>query len=519
MGTDDHNLKIYTLSIPPSTEDPYLHPIRHSRIIKRFDNGLNACHTINSLGEVDFYLLMPLEEDFDEFPEKTEDFGLKVSKAHNLILISLYYDDELFGEFSFDLDNQLDTQCIRFLVNEKRVNFYFICALDKYYVCYGFKTVNLPRVLTYDLSRHLTGQEPLMLPQFSQELYSDEFISKEMLLSNAWGFYLDYTSLLAKVGNNEDAEEIMSLYILSAMARIQKSRRKIITEDRLILWVGRRLGLDSQEQPKEFLIIYLSGTSLTGNPKKDVVVKIVEEALKDSTEYCGAKWVSPLAQEAIPLATILQRNIYRLELNERFYSLSRQLFTEYCKPAEGYKSHYDRLFMLQQENSGGKIYNLWIKRWERGYDDDGQLPLADIEKLIEGGQEQDLTRIFMLLAKVPEEELDELIVKICEVYQDKAEPYLLAGLQASSTILQEAALLGLGIMGSTQAIPGLLRLLRQGSKAQNIWDTFLMIGDPAVHALASLLKDNTPQLKQKAMETLTLLGSSRAREIISMEQQ
>ena len=57
--------KIYSLSKPPSQKDPCLHSFRHSRIITHFQKDGNACHSLNSGGEVDFYLLLSNEDEND----------------------------------------------------------------------------------------------------------------------------------------------------------------------------------------------------------------------------------------------------------------------------------------------------------------------------------------------------------------------------------------------------------------------------------------------------------------------
>ena len=59
----------------------------------------------------------------------------------------------------------------------------------------------------------------------------------------------------------------------------------------------------------------------------------------------------------------------------------------------------------------------------------------------------------MLLAKVSQEEIDNLIVKICEIYQTDAEPYFLAGACFIVSSLRDKSLLGIGILESPQAIP------------------------------------------------------------------
>jgi len=497
-------LKIYTLSIPPTPEEPFLQPGRHQRILRKFQKGQNACHTLNSLGEVDFYLLLPPEEDFEDYPAKSEEFGLQVINDHKLKL-EIYYDEELFGEFLFDLQNPLDVYCLRYLTVHKRTNIYFIQNVDDLYVCYGYKSIILPGVLSYDLARKLAGQKPLVLPGFSSEYYSDEFFTRDMLLGKAWGFYLDYTALQGKMENREDAEEIISLHILHGLARLQKSRSKAVKEDRYILWIGRRIGLDAAKQPKEYYSVYLSGGGMKGTKTRDHAARLFEEALQELPEYQGSQWVTPLAEEAVPLVVIARQKLYRLNMAEHFYALSRSLFAENFAPRPDYQSYYDRIYQLRAEKSDSKIYNLWLKRWEQGYDENGRLPVSEIEKLIEDGQEEDLTRIFMLLASVPERELDNLIVRLCEKYRQKAEPYLLAGLQSSLPHLQGAALLGLGIIESGRAIPGLMRLVRQGQELPTVWDTFLMIGEPAVPALTDLLQEPDLRVRQKALETLKFI--------------
>lgn len=503
-------MKLYTLSKPPSQEEPYLHPVWHNKVIKHFENNGNSCHIVNSEGEVDFYFLLPLD-DLEGYLDKTEEIGLNLRKSQK-VEIEIYYDEEnLTGIYIFDLEQPMDYHSLKVLTQKKYVNLYFINAMEDYYLCSGYHTVYLPAALCYNLERFLAWKEPFTLPQFNEENINDQIFDEELLLKKSWGFYLDYTTLVERIGSVEEAEEIISLHLLHSMATLQRSRRLKVREDLLILWIGRKVSVNKKAVPREYYNIYLSGANLTGEKKKDHAQIILEEIFSELPEFIQSEWVDPLAEESIPLTVITNNNLYRIDLTNSFYHTCDYLFKKYFLPDDNYQSYYHKFLISQMNNRlNTKIYNLVEKRKEKNNLISKNV-FRELLNLIEQGQEECLPKIFDNLDQVPAKEVDELIVCLCEKYHKKAEPYLLNLVQASQYHLKAAAILGLGILESKQAVGIMIQLL-QGSKEEASLAKFALasIGDSAFFDILPLLQHQKAEIRLRVIETLGLWGTPHA---------
>lgn len=500
--------KIYTLSKPPTPKDPYLHAVRHSRIIRHFRKKGNATHMLNSGGEVDFYLLLDLEDDIEELTDLNEEFGLDIS-GREWVDLEIYYEDKILGVFHFDYDNPMDCQSLKYLLDKKQVNIYYIGIEGDEYICSGFKPVSLPRMLCYDIQRHLEGRKPLLLPIFGENCVSDGYITTELLTKEAWGFYLDYTALLSRVGKPDEAEELVTRHILHGVARLQRSRNQNIKNDSLTLWVGRRVSVNSGSRTCEFYSIYLSGELLSGNSRKDAAVKIMEEVLSELPEYEKCTWVSPLSEEGLPLAVLDGGYLYRINLSNRFYTLSDRIFTEKYLPHPEYRSYYHR--MLDSGHPNGmetKVYDLLEKRRKKHQEPGREMSYEELLNLIRRGEDKDLPRIFENLERVKVKDIDEVLVGLCEKYKRKIEPYLLPYLTTERHPLKAVAILGLGMIESVKAVPPLVDSVR-GAKREASFAKYALalIGDPVLPYLLPLLTDKKAEIRIRGIEILALLGT------------
>jgi len=503
--------KIYTMSKPPTPEDPYLHPARHSRIIRQFRRERNATHTLNSGGEVDFYLLLDIEDDIEELTDSSEEFGLDI-RSREWVDLEIYYRDEILGTFHFDFDNPMDCQSLKYLLDKKHVNIYYINTDGDEYICSGFKTVYLPRMLCYDIRRHLEGRKPLLLPTFGEDYVSDEYITTDVLMRDAWGFYLDFTALLNRIGRLEEAEEIVTRHILHGVARLQRARRQNIKNDRLMLWVGRRVTINRADGPGEYYSIYLSGELFCGNKSKDTAAKIIEEILAELPEFEKSTWVSPLAEEAIPLVVLVNSHLYRINLTNRFYSLSDNIFKQKYLPHEEYKSYYQRVLASNKANrKGTKVYDFFEKRRKKYYESGQKMSSQDLLNLIRRGNEKDLPWIFENLERIKARDMDEILVSLCEKYKKKIEPFLLPFLNSTRHPLKAVAILGLGMIESVKAIPPLVDNVKGARREASLAKYALaLIGEPALPLLMPLLTDKKAEIRVRGIETLALLGTPSA---------
>lgn len=442
----NNNLKIYTLSVPPTPEAPFLYKTRHREIIECFDRQNDIFFTMNSQGEVDFYLLIEPENSFDDFADMEEKFALSFRGKDNLEL-RIIYDEDVFYTVKFKLTNMMDKYILKWLSKEERVNLYYIYFFEEEYVCTGLKTTALPKGLVYDLTRFLRGKRPLLLPAFSEQYGSERTLTRTRLLGKAWGFYLDYTALLQRIGSVEDTEEIVSRHILDLMARLQQSKAKQVKEDELILWVGRKVSVDCHNQPKEYYSIYLSG-NFVKNTKLNPAKLIVEKALSELPELKQIMWVSPLAEEGIPFALISADVLARFNLTHKFFRLCDQLFTENFQPYYGYINNYqqiqqNRLFFTPET----KVYSLVKKRKDKGIIMEQNLSALEVMNLVQWGNKEDLTEIFRNIHVLNKELLDEAMYILSKRYKRILEPFLFTTLEnARSPEVKEAALVGLGLV-------------------------------------------------------------------------
>ena len=508
--TKEKEKKIYTMSIPPTPQEPYLHPVRHGRIIRHFRKKGNAIHTLNSGGEVDFYLLLDPEDDLEELTHSNEDFGLDISDKEWLDL-EIYYEDTALGVFHFDFYNPMDCQSLKHLLNKKQVNMYYINLESDEYVCAGFKTISLPRTLCYDISRRLEGRKPLLLPMFAENCLSDEYITADVLIKNAWGFYLDFTALLNRIGRIDEAEEIVTRHILHGMARMQRNRRQNIKSDRIILWVGRKIRVNSSDKPCEHYSIYLSGQLFTGSWSKDAAARIMEEAIAELPEFENLAWTSAVAEEAIPLAILTGGYIYRINLTDRFYALADMTFTEkyLTREEEGYESFYHKAQTSSQGGAiGPKVYDLLEKRREKYSQSGRKISYEELLNLIRRGDDKDLPWIFENLEQIKIKDMDEILVTLCEKFKKKIEPFLLPYLTNSRHHLKAVAILGLGMIESVEAVPPLIESVR-GAKRDAAFAKYALalIGDPVMPFVLPLLTDKRAEIRIRGIDILALVGT------------
>jgi hypothetical protein len=140
---------------------------------------------------------------------------------------------------------------------------------------------------------------------------------------------------------------------------MQKSKRASIKKDMLFFWVGRKVDINLENIPSEYYCTYISGNYLKSDRAKDYSYKIMEETFDDMPEFLETQWVSPLAEEAVPLSIVHNNQCYRMNLSERFYSMSDELFQNNFLPNSEYQSFYHRMAVSYvAESSRTKIYNL-----------------------------------------------------------------------------------------------------------------------------------------------------------------
>ncbi|MDX9872394.1 MAG: hypothetical protein RBT41_08250 [Clostridia bacterium] len=349
------NKKVFSIHRPPSADAPYLYESRHGEIIRHFNETGNACHVLNTSGDVDLYFLLS-DNDNEEIISSQEDFVLNTLKKQ--VELELYWDNKLKGVFSFRLLNPLDINNLRYLLESRSANMYYITRLDDQYVCAGVKTVLLPAFLCYDAIRLLEGKKALLLPDFSNNYVTDNLITEEILTKKAWGYYLDFTALLQRIGNQDDTEEIITRHFLDSITRLQKSKLASVHKDTLFFWIGRSI-TGHKDTPCEYYSTYISGRHLNGEPAKDYAHRIMEEAFREIPEFIGARWVSPIAEEAVPMAVVSDNQFYRIKLSEKFYTLSNDIFKENFLTDPAYTSFYQRIASTYAtETVRPKIYNL-----------------------------------------------------------------------------------------------------------------------------------------------------------------
>lgn len=505
-------LKIYTFSKPPTPEEPSLHPVRHGMIIRGFQRGSNACHTLNSEGEVDLYILLSEEEVMEELPEESEKYSLEILDKNILALEIEYNEDWESRSFNFNIQNPMDFQSLLCLGEKRKANMYYIELLDGEYICSGVKTLFFPGILCYDVQRFLEGKRPLLLPRFNQELIKDESITEEMLCKKAWGYYLDYTALIERAGSAEDAEEIVSRHCLHGLARLQRSRQKEVKDDLLVLWLGRKIGLGQEQLPREYFSVFLAGNHFCGDPTRDRAQMIFEQELRELPEFFKVAWTSPVAEEAIPIAGMHQNKLFRFHLTEEFYLRCVRIFQEQYQSCEEYISSYQQLAAnKKEEDSGKKVCSLVEKRAEKIKEWKEPLSTSQIMDLIRKGKVEDLPIVFRELGRLRPEDMDEALVTLCEKQEKRVEPYLLTLLESEQSSLRAMAIIGLGMIESVRAVPTLInKLMGNRQEATLAKYSLAMIGESSLNELVGLLKHRKAEIRMRGIEALALLGTPQA---------
>lgn len=509
-NTQNNNLKVYTFSTPPLPNEPYLHAVRHRMIIDNFDGGGNVCCTTNSQGEVDFYVLLFPEDSFEDISRVSEHFQLNIYEK-DYLEIQFLYEDEVLYTFRFHLANPMNRYVLHWLLKEKRVNMYYVNYFDGEYVCTGLKIFQLSGGFIYDLERFVTGKRPLLLPTFCESSISDGNLTKERLLKKGWGFYLDYRAMLERVGNVEDTEEIILRYLLDATTCLQQSRYSGIKNGFLIMWIGRRIGVSEDNQPLEYYCVYLSGDKVN-NTDYNSAKLIMEKALGELPELRQTLWVSPLAEEGIPVAAIKDNRVYKFNLTNDFYYLSAQLFKEHYHTQKNYTSYYHKIANYHnQVLPKNNVCSLVKKRKAKGIISENNLTVVELMNLVKWGDEEDLSLIFDNMGILGSKMLDEAIYILSQRYKLLLESYLLSLSENSSEILRGVAMIGLGLIKSTRGIPIIVEKL-QGSpeEAADAFDALLIIGDSVIPDLIPLLKNKKANVRLRVVKTLGSIGSAQA---------
>ena len=218
----------------------------------------------------------------------------------------------------------------------------------------------------------MQGQRALLLPTFAEESLPGTLLDRNDLMQKGWGVYLNYTALVRRIGNVDDTEEVISRYLLDLTAWLQAERLKekadgeTKAEDFLLFWIGRRIGIFSNEEPIEYYSVYLTGNFVQNKPL-DLVNRIIDKAMGELPELQEVVWASPLAEEGIPLLALRGPLVYRFELANDFYELSERLFKENFLPHSEYVSYYSRILNYRKlTTQGAKVYSLVNKRKEKG---------------------------------------------------------------------------------------------------------------------------------------------------------
>ncbi|HHZ17475.1 MAG TPA: HEAT repeat domain-containing protein [Clostridia bacterium] len=514
----NNKTKLYTLSIPPTPQVPFLQADRHSEIIRAFEDGCPAFFTMNSYGEVDFYFYLTDDEYFEDFVESPENYKVYFIDADVLEVIVFYDDERAAFPLVFNLRSPMERHVLAWLAKKKRVNVYYIVNYEDEYFCTGLKVADLPLAFAYDLERFLNGERALLLPAFAETVLESGFFNQDLLLHHGWGFYINYSALSKRIGSNEDTDEILSRHLLDLTACLQSNwclfRKDQETEknELMLIWVGKKIRLFQENQPDEYYCIYLTG-DFVQNESQNPVKTVAMEALKEIPELEHTSWIAPLAEESIPLVALQGSLPYRLNLTNDFYYLSDRLFKEYFLPHNEYVSYYsyavnDRRLSPQ----GAKVYSLVKKRQEKGFFADKDMTPADVLHLAKWGNEEDLAAIFAHLNLLQGSKLDEAIYILSQKYKQLLEPYFFSLLETGpGEEMYDAVLLGLGLIESVKGVPIMTgRLQGTAKEAAVAFDALLLVGDPAIPHLIPLLQNAKAGIRLRAVKLLGTLGSEKA---------
>ncbi len=93
-------------------------------------------------------------------------------------------------------------------------------------------------------------------------------------------------------------------------------------------------------------------------------------------------------------------------------------------------------------------------------------------------------------------------------FGEETEPYLISWLPLPRSYQREAAMLGLGTMGSTKAIEPIIKRLRSGEEWETAADALGLIGEPAIPYLAKEIKNKNWLIRLRALKALSRIDDS-----------
>ncbi|GAB7387479.1 hypothetical protein BSNK01_13160 [Bacillaceae bacterium] len=165
-------------------------------------------------------------------------------------------------------------------------------------------------------------------------------LSEGDLLARGTAYYLDWTALLLRYGEEEAKEKTMDL-LSQALLVVMRHPRSDVREGRLIVWAGekprererdageKRETRGNDESAQRFLLgIYVTPelTNWFSPPKRGEDENPFTRFLLFLPEYLCSATASPLQEGAYPLMEYDGGTLYALELDQAFQEKARSLF-------------------------------------------------------------------------------------------------------------------------------------------------------------------------------------------------
>jgi hypothetical protein len=360
--------RIFGLGKPPTFEYPYLDPFHHRKIIESFKADKTALHYINIRGEVDFFILLPQEDIFDGILAVKEDLSLTLQADRTVNLVIDYSGLDMMESlsFAFNLNHDMDRYCMEWLSRYELISLYYMVYTAEEYVCVGLKTLCLPFALWYDLSRYLAFKGPLRVPKMLAEEISDQHLTGKLLISPAMGFYINFSELIRRFGEEPLAEEIFYRHFLHGLSRIQMTRRREIREQSVYVWINRQIVLNLHDQPDVIYGVFLL-IQQHFDKHLDALYSLFSVSFNELPEFMGTKVVFPLEEEGIPVIVIEKGTVERIHLTREFFLRAKGVFLDRYMKQENYKSCYERFMdVSQKKDAQNKVVDLTRaepKRW------------------------------------------------------------------------------------------------------------------------------------------------------------
>jgi hypothetical protein len=447
METKDVKGKIFGLGRAPTIDSPYLDSSHHRAVKEAFQSGQIAVYDISIKGEVDFFVLLPDENLFDELLTVKERLLLTFQKNKVVVLSVDYSELDMMDSpsFNFRLDHTMDRYCLEWLSRYEIISLYYMVADDDgEYVCVGLKTLSLPFTLWYDIKRYVNQKGPLRTPYFMPEEIPDRRLTGKLLISPAVGFYVDFCKLAQRFGSEALAEEVFHRHFFHGLSRIQFTRRKEVREQAVYVWVNKQVTINGNNQPSEMYSVFLQVQLQYFERSRDALYSLFSACFDELPEYAGSKIAFPLEEEGIPAVVIEKGSLGKFRLTREFFLRAKGVFQDRFAKHRRYKSSYERLLNSSQEHEfSGKIINL-PRAKEAG---EAQKPSAKV----------DLS-----------EEIYKLYPEILE------------------------------------------KLSMKDKESEQVKDTLILLGDAIFPCILPLLSDSREQVRINAVEIMGLLGSARA---------